>query len=45
MIELLYSELIKFEDVRSIQKVLTTIASGLYSTNTEVVSITIEMLI
>lgn len=44
LIELLASELSKFEDIRSIQKVLSILASGLYSSSTEVVRKTLIML-
>ena len=37
MAELLYAELDMFKDEASIQKVLATLASGLYSTNSQVV--------
>jgi hypothetical protein len=44
LIELLQAELAKFNDVRSIQKVLATVASGLYSSNSEVVRMTLRTL-
>ena len=38
LIDLLTAELYNFNDFKSIQKVLATLASGLYSSNCDVVS-------